>query len=212
MKRLFYLIAVIILFFTFAFPVFAENNNFIRGNDCVYSGGAGIGEIATIECIPVIFSNAIYWLLILSGTVAIFLIIFGGIKFLTSGGDQKSVDTAKKIITWAVIGLVVILLSFGIVAFVAQTTGVACIRKFGFDQCGLRSENTGIEDPYPGRNCTSPSQCHGGTDCYNNKCLFQCSNSHHNPNEVWCPTGQTCKRFRVNEIDPESPKYYKCAP
>lgn len=103
-----------------------------------YSGGISIppalvkGDILTIDCLPIIIQNLVFWLLVFGGTVALIIVIIAGIKLITSGGDAKQVEGARKTLTFAIIGLVVILFSFAIMRFIAQVTGVGCITKFGF--------------------------------------------------------------------------------
>ena len=52
------------------------------------------------------------------GVVAVIVLIIGGIKYLISGGDSKKVTDAKNTILYAIIGLVIAVLSFAIVNFV----------------------------------------------------------------------------------------------
>lgn len=52
------------------------------------------------------------------GVASVIMIIFGSLKYVLAGGDSKNVGTAKSTITYAVIGIVVFLLSRGIIAFV----------------------------------------------------------------------------------------------
>jgi uncharacterized membrane protein YjfL (UPF0719 family) len=63
-------------------------------------------------------------LLGLSAVLAVAAIIWGAVMFIISIGNEKRVETAKKIILWAVIGLLVVGLSFLIVRFVGQILGV----------------------------------------------------------------------------------------
>lgn len=91
--------------------------------------------IATLDCIPVIFSNLVFWAFTLAGTVSLFFIIWSGIKLLNSGGDKTQVSEAKKTLTFAIIGLVVVLLSSFIVKILAFITGAECITTFGFNTC-----------------------------------------------------------------------------
>lgn len=150
MKKLFLLLFAFFTFATFltiTLPAFAATETGIKlrdieGSGCTYDGGA-IGEIVTLNCIPLIVFNLIYWLLIFAGVVTLFLIIFGGFKFMTSGGDPKAVEDARKTIVWAIVGLVVVLSSFAIVAFISQITGVGCITKFGFEACQVNSGGGG---------------------------------------------------------------------
>ena len=52
------------------------------------------------------------------GLVFLVLIIYAGIKWMTSGGNSSTIEDAKKIITSAVIGLAVVAFSFAITQFV----------------------------------------------------------------------------------------------
>jgi Type IV secretion system pilin len=54
----------------------------------------------------------------LTGVIFLALIVFAGYKILTAGGDSDKVETAKETITRAVIGLTIVLLAYGITAFV----------------------------------------------------------------------------------------------
>ena len=45
------------------------------------------------------------------GALAIFFIIYGGILMVTSSGDPKRLETAKKTLTYAIIGLLVVILA-----------------------------------------------------------------------------------------------------
>ncbi len=66
--------------------------------------------------------NIIQWFLGLLGLVAIIMILYGGFTWMTAGGNEDKVDTAKQIISAASIGLVIVLISWAIVTFVIQTT------------------------------------------------------------------------------------------
>ncbi|HDQ22385.1 MAG TPA: hypothetical protein ENN28_00225 [Candidatus Uhrbacteria bacterium] len=46
--------------------------------------------------------------LALSGSIFLFLIIYGGIMILTSAGNQEKVDKGKNIIIWAIIGALIL--------------------------------------------------------------------------------------------------------
>jgi hypothetical protein len=59
------------------------------------------------------------------GVVAVIMIIVGGFRYITSGGDSNNVTAAKNTILYAIIGLVIVALSQFIVRFVLnRTTGV----------------------------------------------------------------------------------------
>ena len=70
-----------------------------------------------------ILSNVIIYILGFSAALAVLFIIIGGLRFIISSGDQTAADQAKKIVLYAVLGLLIIIFSFVIVTFV--TTSIA---------------------------------------------------------------------------------------
>lgn len=63
-------------------------------------------------------SNIINAILLVLGIIAVIMIIIGGIRYTTSNGDPGSTKAAKDTILYAVIGLIVAILAYAIVAFV----------------------------------------------------------------------------------------------
>lgn len=64
--------------------------------------------------------NIVNTLLFVSGLVSVLAIIIGGIMFVISGGNSANVAKAKNTILYAVIGLIVAILAFAIVNWVAD--------------------------------------------------------------------------------------------
>lgn len=62
------------------------------------------------------------------------VLVWAGIKFLTSGGDQKQIQNAYDMITWAVIGIFFLALAWLIILLIENFTGVK-VTQFciGFD-------------------------------------------------------------------------------
>lgn len=52
------------------------------------------------------------------GLISVFMIIFGGLKYITSGGNDGAVKGAKNTILYAVIGLVIVAIAQAVVQFV----------------------------------------------------------------------------------------------
>ena len=89
-------------------------------------GGKTITEIASIKCVPIIFNNVVNAFLIFSGVVALFLIAYSAIRLIMSGGDQKQIGSARQMMTYAIIGLIWVLMAFAIVfgiAYLTRSTG-----------------------------------------------------------------------------------------
>lgn len=97
--------------------------------DCVTPAG-----IPTIGCIGPLFSIGLTWAITLISVVSLFMIIFAGIKYITSGGG-KGVEEAKNILTYAIIGFLVVLFAYFIVSIISTLTGARCILTFGFTSC-----------------------------------------------------------------------------
>jgi hypothetical protein len=68
--------------------------------------------------------NIINVMLLIIGVVAVIMLIVGGFRYVLSNGNEKAVSGAKDTILYAVIGIVVALLSFAIVNFVLARFGV----------------------------------------------------------------------------------------
>jgi len=95
----------------------------------------GTEQIASLKCLPIVFSNVVTAALEFVGAVAVILLVYAGIRFVTSGGDPKQVAAARQIITYAIIGLVIVLCSFGIIMFISYITGAKCITTLSFTSC-----------------------------------------------------------------------------
>lgn len=62
---------------------------------------------------------------IIVGVIAVIMIIIGGLKYITSGGDSGNVSSAKNTIIYALVGLVIVALAQFIVRFVlGQASGL----------------------------------------------------------------------------------------
>ncbi len=62
--------------------------------------------------------NLINVVLSFVGVIAVGVIVYGGILYVTSTGDSAKIHKAKNCILYGVVGLVVAIMSFAIVAFV----------------------------------------------------------------------------------------------
>jgi uncharacterized membrane protein len=70
-----------------------------------------------------IIKNAINLLSIIIGIIAVVMIIVGGVKFITSGGEASNVSSAKNTILYAVVGLIIVAFAQVIVHFVLSKVG-----------------------------------------------------------------------------------------
>lgn len=80
---------------------------------CTISGDMGrvLGFVVTIAFIIAVL-------------VALFFLIWGGIKWITSGGDKGGVEAARNQIIAAIVGLIIVFLSFFILNLVLGLFGL----------------------------------------------------------------------------------------
>lgn len=89
--------------------------------DCSTFNTRDIAQLSDLECI---FKNVVGVILGFAGIVFFILLILAGFKFITAGGDPKALESAKKTLTSAIAGLVVILLAYLILVLIKTITGV----------------------------------------------------------------------------------------
>lgn len=127
-------ISVVALLGVVAVPASAQvtqqdiNNNLCSGANLDFTGNSA-GECSAgqaTETINNIVHSIINILSVVVGVVAVIMIIVGGLRYITSGGNDTSVTGAKNTILYAVIGLVIVALAQIIVHFVlAKVTSSA---------------------------------------------------------------------------------------
>lgn len=85
----------------------------------LYPKGAATVDIGTPEDMATsVTARIINVLFGLAGVVAIFFIVQNGFFLAMSGGSEETVTQHKKGIMWAIIGLILVILSYSIVRFV----------------------------------------------------------------------------------------------
>jgi len=92
-------------------------------------GGYEINSVAGVPTrgiskVDDILSTVTTILLISVIVIALFFLIWGGIMWITSGGDKAKVDAARNKIVYSIIGLVVAFSAFLIVNIVFQFLGI----------------------------------------------------------------------------------------
>lgn len=67
--------------------------------------------------------NVVNFFLLFLGLIAVIMIIYGGVTYVTAAGNQESIDKAKKIIMYAIVGIIIVLISFALVRTVISGAG-----------------------------------------------------------------------------------------
>lgn len=66
-----------------------------------------------------IFHTVADTLIFLVGAISVIMLIVGGLRYVLSSGESAAVKSAKDTILYAIVGIVVAILAFAIVSFVA---------------------------------------------------------------------------------------------
>ncbi|MBI2613953.1 MAG: hypothetical protein HYW62_04215 [Candidatus Levybacteria bacterium] len=109
--------------------MFKDWNDIVKG--CVQNFD-NAKDVATLNCVPVIFLNIVSTLLLFAGLTALAMFILAGFKLMNSEGDAKKIEGARNNVIYGIIGLMIVLFSFLLINVISQVTGVECI-NFGHD-------------------------------------------------------------------------------
>jgi hypothetical protein len=112
----FFGVALIGLSLVSAPAVFADRSSIDKiCNDATMAEQAGCDNTTEAQDLVGDIIRTVMWV---AGVVAVAFIIYGGVLYMISGGDSTKAQTAKTVIQYAVIGLVIVILAYAIVAFV----------------------------------------------------------------------------------------------
>ena len=96
-------------------PVYADAKDEVKkGADMTNSGGGG----GSNQNLPDIITTIINVMLFIAGALAVIMIIYGGIRYITAHGDEKQVKVAKDTIVYSVVGLIIAILAYALVTFI----------------------------------------------------------------------------------------------
>jgi len=96
------------------------------GGTSKVAAGFNLGDLGTITFLPTKVTDAkglivviVNWMLSLMGALAVIALMYSGFMYITAGSDTAKAEAAKKNITWAIIGIVLVLLALVIVTFIS---------------------------------------------------------------------------------------------
>lgn len=127
-------------------PVFAQASDSTGMMSTLQSFGANTG-LATDTDVVTIIARIIRVLLSFLGILALGIVLWGGFKYMTSGGVEDKVKSAKKLMVSGLIGLVIILSAYTITAYIFRALGTV----FG----DVTYDNDGDSDDYCDGGCTT---------------------------------------------------------
>ena len=102
-------------------PVFADciSDPTSAGCPCALnSSSAACQDLSKPDGLSNTLKNATNTVLFIAGALAVIMIIYGSIRFMTAHGNEKQVESARLIVTYSVIGLIIAILAYALVNFV----------------------------------------------------------------------------------------------
>lgn len=101
------------------FPLFVATLVAVLSSSPVYAQGpAQIGDIVKV------LENIIKLLAPAAGIAFLIMLLVGGFQFVTSGGDPKAAGQARATLTFAIIGIILVVASWLILTIIRAVTGV----------------------------------------------------------------------------------------
>ena len=104
------------------FTAFAQTIPWTK-DECFIQDSTG-AEIATLQGFECIFRNILLIIIPFAGLAAFVVLIVGGFQFLNSGGDPKAAGAARTTLTYAFLGIILVVASWLILQLVRSVTGV----------------------------------------------------------------------------------------
>lgn len=130
MRKKIFILFIFITFFSIGFFILPNTSRALDTGLNYVDNTIGLGN----EDPRIIAARVIQIFLGLLGLIALVIILYAGFLWMTSGGSDDKVGKAKKTLTNAVIGLLIILASFGIVTFILNSF---------LDATGVGNNNSG---------------------------------------------------------------------
>ncbi len=84
---------------------------------------------AGILQLQILFTKALELVVPLAFVVLLIMLFYAGIRFIISGGDSKNLSEASKIITWALLGILFLVIAWLVLRLIESFTGVP-VTKF----------------------------------------------------------------------------------
>ena len=97
-------------------PVYADSRDEAQNGAKLVDGGGGSNQN-----LPDIITTIINVMLFIAAALAVIMIIYGGIRYITAHGDEKQVKVAKDTIVYSVAGLIIAILAYALVTFIFNT-------------------------------------------------------------------------------------------
>ena len=102
----------------FAVSIFTSQNTFASSIIDGANAARGNGQPAELFGTGGVITTITNILLFIVGALSVIMLIFGGLRYVVSGGNSTAVTAAKNTILYAIVGLVIAFLAYAAINFV----------------------------------------------------------------------------------------------
>ena len=89
-------------------------------------------QIPKLDNLGDIFNILLSLAFFVAGVAMFFNLVIGGIQWISSGGDPKALDSARRRLTNAVVGLIIVVAAYAIALILQQVFGIRIVSGFSF--------------------------------------------------------------------------------
>ncbi|OIO47716.1 MAG: hypothetical protein AUJ32_02165 [Parcubacteria group bacterium CG1_02_40_82] len=104
---IFPLLVIVFFLLSFAWQVFAQSNPTME-----------LPNPLTATTFEDLVSSIATWFELIMVPLATIMILYAAFLFMTSGGDEEKIKRAKRAITWAVVGVAIVLIGAGFITLI----------------------------------------------------------------------------------------------
>jgi len=106
------------------------------------------------------------------GLLAVLVFVYAGVLWVVNGGSEDQISKAKTMMTYAALGLIIVMLSFSIVTFITNSVGGGNVSS--------------------AQTCSNTSECSGDEECVGGLCLVS-ANGQLCDDDNPCPSSYSCE-------------------
>ena len=105
----------------FMFPALTFAQDFFISDPLNISDDSNAATESGADTVQVLVVNVIQYTLALVGVLSFAIFVYAGITWMLAGGNDSIVDKSKKMMFWAIIGLIITFSSYAILRTVFET-------------------------------------------------------------------------------------------
>ena len=99
-------------------PIMMSQNASAGAVEEIQKGTGQVSSASSGADLPSIAKTVVNTMLFIVGILAVIMIIFSGIRYITAHGDKGQVESAKNTLIYSIVGLVIAIIAYALVTWV----------------------------------------------------------------------------------------------